>query len=127
MQVTLCVLLPLSHREREPIALNLYLHHRVHPILWHHHGDILHRHARREVDILQLLQRPGVNVLPANTAQHKVDLRAAGQHILHNHRPAGLHQPQRALQESHRIGIVEVLKYTQRVDQFGLMLAQLQQ
>ena len=70
-QATLCGLFPLtltlSLRERGlsvrflantayvPFALNLNLHHRIHPVLRHHHGDVFHRHARREVDILQLL------------------------------------------------------------------------
>lgn len=47
--------LTLSLREREPIVLNPHLHHRIHPVLRHHHGDVFHRHARRDVDILQLL------------------------------------------------------------------------
>jgi len=71
MQVTLCVLFPLtltlSQGERGlsvrflantahvPVALNPHLHHRIHPILRHHYGDVFHRHARRDVDILQLL------------------------------------------------------------------------
>ena len=68
IQVTQCALFPLtlalSLREREPIvrfvpptqlALNPNLHHRIHSILRHYHGDVFHRHAGREVDILQLL------------------------------------------------------------------------
>ncbi|GAB7480377.1 hypothetical protein OUHCRE19_26480 [Enterobacter asburiae] len=58
-QATLCGLFPLtltlSLREREQIELTPNLHHRVHPIFRHHHGDVFHRHARREVNILQLL------------------------------------------------------------------------
>jgi hypothetical protein len=51
--------LTLSLRERE-LTVRFFipypnLHHRVHAVLRHHHGNIFHRHARREVDILQLL------------------------------------------------------------------------
>ena len=38
-----------------PIALNPNLHYRIYPILRHHYGDVFHRHARGDVDILQLL------------------------------------------------------------------------
>lgn len=68
MQVTLCALFPLTLAlslkgegtdcavcHPTPFELNPNLHHRIHPILRHHHGDVFHRHARRKVDILQLL------------------------------------------------------------------------
>ncbi|MNW10626.1 hypothetical protein D3C71_2078800 [compost metagenome] len=64
---------------------------------------------------------------PSDAAQNKVDLRAGGEHIRHNHRPAGLHQSYGALQEDHRIGVVEIFENPQRVDQFGLMFTQLEQ
>ncbi|MNY44824.1 hypothetical protein D3C86_1798830 [compost metagenome] len=63
---------------------------------------------------------------PADAAKNEVDLRAGYEHIRHNHRPAGLHQPQGALQENHRVHVVEIFKNSQRVDQFSLMFAQLQ-
>jgi hypothetical protein len=63
MQITLCGLFPLtlalSHRERE-LTVRFFipypnLHHRIDPVLRHHHGDVFHRHAGREVDVLKLL------------------------------------------------------------------------
>ena len=79
------------------------------------------------MNILQLLQRAREDVFPANAAQGKVDLRTAGQHVRHNHRATRPHQPQRALQKNRRIGVIEIFENPQRVDQFGLMVTQLQQ
>lgn len=106
---------------------HLNLHHRIHPVFRDDHSDVFHRHACRDMNILQLPERPRVNILPADTAQNKIDLWVTGQHIRDNHRPAGLYQPQRTLEKNHRIDIVEIVENPQRIHQFGLMLAQLMQ